>query len=572
MEKTPHSSETSNDDSTKKEKSSDKSSRVSHIPLPIEAQRREAENVEHHEAEKKHKSKKKKSKHSKQADSADDGDKKPEVQSDTAQPAEKAAEAEKQPLKLPAPEYDGVLLISDRLRRQREEAERTSKNETSEDEGEEADDEEAEDNPVAVAEETHEKPSEKPDTAPANAAVIAEHKKAESLTEPESTELLSEEGMELEPEDDIEREPDVPETPEVSRPTPVSESLPELNRAAPKPETGNKYPTPPAPPTPPSWRAFPSPPFSTGGFDRAPAAADAAPQPPAARPEINRVEAIRRPDTRSLLAGILVGGLIEHVRHKRREKRMTKQHTQEIKGLTSEQEKMRYGMIETNRRKTALEQQIERLRIQIDKTKEAIAAPATAAAAANLEASRVTKPLSPEQSPLTRARAEQQPTPADSRFASPEVVAARKKLQEALAQEKEEFDAGARPLAPNRRLETSAWHHIEIDKETGKPVENPSVAYGEEFQHEQHQERLRREIEAASIAGEDTRKQQLSGSPGGGLPSGTAGVPGQPPSATSDRSARGPSNPAPIVSSAADLVLWGILTVVVIAIIVALTA
>lgn len=37
------------------------------------------------------------------------------------------------------------------------------------------------------------------------------------------------------------------------------------------------------------------------------------------------------------------------------------------------------------------------------------------------------------------------------------------------------------------KVEASAWHRIEIDKKTGKAVENPDVAYGEEFQHEQQE-------------------------------------------------------------------------------------
>jgi|GEM_PF-3734514 len=42
--------------------------------------------------------------------------------------------------------------------------------------------------------------------------------------------------------------------------------------------------------------------------------------------------------------------------------------------------------------------------------------------------------------------------------------------------------------AEGRRVETSAWHRIEIDEKTGRAVEDPTVAYGREFLHEQHQE------------------------------------------------------------------------------------
>ncbi|HUD10707.1 MAG TPA: hypothetical protein VMR28_03485 [Candidatus Saccharimonadales bacterium] len=40
----------------------------------------------------------------------------------------------------------------------------------------------------------------------------------------------------------------------------------------------------------------------------------------------------------------------------------------------------------------------------------------------------------------------------------------------------------------DRHLEQSAWHNIEVDNKTGKAVEQPSFAYGEEFKHEQRQE------------------------------------------------------------------------------------
>lgn len=44
-------------------------------------------------------------------------------------------------------------------------------------------------------------------------------------------------------------------------------------------------------------------------------------------------------------------------------------------------------------------------------------------------------------------------------------------------------------LAPkDRRVESSAWHRIEVDAKTGRPVLDPEVAYGEEFKREQRQE------------------------------------------------------------------------------------
>jgi hypothetical protein len=50
------------------------------------------------------------------------------------------------------------------------------------------------------------------------------------------------------------------------------------------------------------------------------------------------------------------------------------------------------------------------------------------------------------------------------------------------------------------KVEVSAWHRIELDQKTGKPVSAPEVAYGEEFRQEQRQEVWR----------EDNKKRKLA--------------------------------------------------------------
>jgi hypothetical protein len=59
------------------------------------------------------------------------------------------------------------------------------------------------------------------------------------------------------------------------------------------------------------------------------------------------------------------------------------------------------------------------------------------------------------------------------------------------------------------RVETSAWHRIEIDEKTGKPVENPEVAYGNEFKREQRQEIF---SETPVIRDTTTKAEQQPGS------------------------------------------------------------
>ena len=43
-------------------------------------------------------------------------------------------------------------------------------------------------------------------------------------------------------------------------------------------------------------------------------------------------------------------------------------------------------------------------------------------------------------------------------------------------------------IPQNHELQQSSWHTIEVDKQTGRAVDDPVLAYGEEFHHEQHQE------------------------------------------------------------------------------------
>lgn len=78
------------------------------------------------------------------------------------------------------------------------------------------------------------------------------------------------------------------------------------------------------------------------------------------------------------------------------------------------------------------------------------------------------------------------------------------KLEKLKLDDAEEI-ARQRELAPNRRVERSAWHAIEVDKVTGKAVANPEIAYGEEFTAEQRQERGHLDKVAAKAQGLDSQ-------------------------------------------------------------------
>lgn len=130
-----------------------------------------------------------------------------------------------------------------------------------------------------------------------------------------------------------------------------------------------------------------------------------------------------------VLAGLLAGGLYEHFKHKRREKKAAKRFEKQNKEL--EQTRTNYNFLQTQqeRQKNKFQRQYNSLEKRFEKS------------------------ARPEKLPAERS--EQQPVAAE-RLDVPE----------------------------NHRLETSAWHTIEVDAKTGKAVENPAFTYGHEYYRE----------------------------------------------------------------------------------------
>lgn len=190
-------------------------------------------------------------------------------------------------------------------------------------------------------------------------------------------------------------------------------------------------------------------------------------------------------ERRHLLTGLIVGGLIEHIRHKRREKKMTKAHKTEVKELKSEHQSHQMEAKKKEnasaRKHTQLEKTIERLKKEVAQRPNETAP----------ESSKGTKPE-------TRVAA-----------AAPSIEQAKRQFEEHTKKiiENRPDTQEEKVIPADHRIETSAWHAIEVDKKTGKAVDNPSFAYGEAFQQEQHQEQLRREIEAASLDSDEVRKK-----------------------------------------------------------------
>lgn len=262
-----------------------------------------------------------------------------------------------------------------------------------------------------------------------------------------------------------------------------------------------------------------------GSFGGGPAAANVAPvQPSVANANKNPYRNYNS-ERRHLVAGILLGGLIEHVRHKRREKRVKATHEKEIKKVKTEQQFQQAEQYKneqkSKREKTELEQQLDRLnnKIQKNETKQ-VPRPVpknevqTQASQEKEAEEREIKTLpksespssfyeefkrkyhAPEMSPVVRLDT-QELKKIDTEKPAPVPQQSQENIDEPLQ------------VSPDTRVESSAWHRIEVDKKTGKAIEDPEVAYGEEFQNEQHQEQLRQQIAEASMESERVKQNYM---------------------------------------------------------------
>lgn len=420
-------------------------------------------------------------------------------------------------------------------------------------------------------------------------------------------------------------------TPTTSQQTPVSNPTP---TTSPKSVAPSPAPWPSIPmPTPPvnGLPAAPSPPV--GGGNVYPTINSANLYSVPAPPTTIEVVSDKRKEARNLLTGVLVGGLIEHVRHKRRERKMEKEHAKEIKNLTDEQRAIALKTAEKEKAaaqtQTTLEKKLARLKEAASanneqqkpsetlvqnrqlNTKEAekpsvekpVAAEAlvsqpeqiqpqpTLTAKEKLEQMWAAEKLAAQQKQQEREdrrvrQAEEVPRPytqaAEAAESSPKTVnletdeqkKTRLKNEQIRADHEEQVEVEERDVPDDRRVETSAWHNIEVDKKTGKAVENPTVEYGEEFKREQEQESIRRKIQEASIESENMRERYVA--PHLDVPKN--------PSFKTEELIRQQDEPlvhasdTPSVDQTQtsnygvmDFVLWGILAVVIILIIVVLT-
>lgn len=178
-------------------------------------------------------------------------------------------------------------------------------------------------------------------------------------------------------------------------------------------------------------------------------------------------QAFRRGRNRGLVAGLIVGGGIEHIRHKRREKKMERTFAQERKEQSRKVEDMRW-----------------------DQIREAEATKVREAAAAKYRT--VERP--PVAAVPESNRTLQTETAIERRQVETEVkkqLEAERKKEQHIVTKAEEIEAQRQrellDIAQGNHVERSAWHNIEVDSH-GKAVQETSFEYGHEYYSERAKE------------------------------------------------------------------------------------
>ena len=179
---------------------------------------------------------------------------------------------------------------------------------------------------------------------------------------------------------------------------------------------------------------------------------------------------------RGLGAGLLFGWMFG--RHGK--KKATREHAKEIKAARTEIKELKSEQDMAAERMKAVQNTQGQLRSRL--------------AQAEADKTRASK----------KNEQEQQVLRADTENMHRELQSAKEALEKS-GKEKEAFTAAVGKLKPEQapkhieaadeelvtqgnRVETSAWHRIEVDAKTGKVVENPSIEYGEEYKRERSHE------------------------------------------------------------------------------------
>lgn len=376
-----------------------------------------------------------------------------------------------------------------------------------------------------------EESADSPETAKEKVKKAAnESRLAESRAETEPT-VTPETEQITTPETEHAERPEAPETPEVERPEAPAESIAPMEPSPPRVAPPLLFELPPELARRPEIEAERAAASSEsteaehpgGGemFDPSRRSKERPAEPVIPKPEARRQA--RRAEKRGLSRGVLSGGLVGFWLGNRRGKRVTAEkleptindHQKRLeerdrtieelareRGANRRLTEQRLGVIERTQREFSdfmkrnwetrvLGKQPEKPIASTDSTKPAEVKP-QAKETPLIEAYKpVFEPLvEPIEKP---AKAEAIKNPIENQ---PKTEKASKPVEEQSVTE--ELYA----VEKGHRVETSAWHRIEVDEKTGRTVEKPTIDYGEAFKREQQQEKL-----AANAAKSQTAAQ-----------------------------------------------------------------
>ena len=167
---------------------------------------------------------------------------------------------------------------------------------------------------------------------------------------------------------------------------------------------------------------------------------------------------------RGVVAGAVVAGAYEHFKHRRREKKLIKQQRKQEKQIEHLTKQQAYLEQESPAQHPTYEERLNRVVSVLE-----------------------------QKSPVPVAPSFSEAKPAEVKAPNLELL---KQLQPEIATQEQAH------LAPERRVETSAWHRIEMDAKTGKVVDDPSLEYGQEYYRERQQEAAPRGQHLKEAAGE----------------------------------------------------------------------
>lgn len=217
--------------------------------------------------------------------------------------------------------------------------------------------------------------------------------------------------------------------------------------------------------------AYTAPPAAT--TYTAPAVANTTITPTAAAGAIEDAEyyAYKRGRNKGLVTGLIVGGGIEHIRHKRREKKMERKFSAERKEQTKKIEDMRWD--------------------QVRETDAAAVREAAVAKFKTREYSPVATRPEPAKERYIQPAAEVMKQRAEIQSEIENKLAAERKESERVLSKAEQVELERQreqlALAQGHHIERSAWHNIEVDTH-GKAVQESSFEYGHEYYKERAHE------------------------------------------------------------------------------------